>query len=249
MRYKDFIFDLYGTLVDIHTDEDMIELWTGMSKYYSQLGADYWADGLRAAYRHLIAAEEAGAASPRKDAHEAHPEIKIEFIFQRLFMEKGVDVNLVEAVQAGRLFRQLSTEYLRLYNGAKELLRGLRKHGGRVWLLSNAQHIFTAWELDCLGLTAYFDGIYLSSDYGVKKPDPRFFHTLLRERGIAPECAVMIGNDGLCDIQGGREVGLSTFYIRSNLSPDEPTPDADYILEHTDLGRVLDILLENDASR
>ena len=30
MRYKNYIFDLYGTLVDIHTEEDNQELWEKM---------------------------------------------------------------------------------------------------------------------------------------------------------------------------------------------------------------------------
>ena len=52
----------------------------------------------------------------------------------------------------------------------------------------------------------------------------------------------MIGNDGICDIEGARAAGLSTVYIRSNLSPAEPLPDADYVLEKMDLKRVLTIL-------
>ncbi len=38
---------------------------------------------------------------------------------------------------------------------------------------------FTAPEISLLGLTKYFDGILLSSDAGVKKPDPAFCEMLL----------------------------------------------------------------------
>ena len=240
MKYDDYIFDLYGTLVDIHTDEDAPELWTEMAAYYSRRGAAYQAEELHSAYRRLVGEAEAemGGISLRKDAHEAHPEIQIETVFRKLFQNKGVDADLDEAVRAGRRFREVSTEYIRLYDGAKELLQGLRAEGGRVWLLSNAQSIFTVWELEQLGLAEFFDGIYLSSDYGVKKPDRRFFEILLQERGISPDRAVMTGNDGQCDIRGGREAGLATCYIRSNLSPEEPTPEADYILEEMNLARL-----------
>lgn len=240
MKYQNYIFDLYGTLVDIHTDEDAPNLWEAMADCYTRQGAAYRPRKLRAAYRRLVREMEA-AAPLRRDAHEAHPEIQIELVFQRLFQEKGVRAEPEQAVQAGRRFRALSMEYIRLYDGAKELLGALRAQGCGVWLLSNAQHIFTAWELEQLGLTPFFDGIYLSSDYGVKKPDRRFFDVLLREQGIAPESAVMIGNDGTCDIQGGKGAGLDTICIRSNLSPDEPLPDADYVLEQADLKRVLEI--------
>ena len=53
----------------------------------------------------------------------------------------------------------------------------------------------------------------------------------------------MIGNDGLCDIKGGQGAGLQTIYLRSNISPDEPLPDADYVLEMVDYDRLLEILL------
>lgn len=246
MKYEHYIFDLYGTLVDIHTDEDLPGLWTALAAYYGRRGAAYRPGELRGAYRRLTAAAEAEADSGplSRDAHEGCPEIQIELVFQRLFREKGVEADLSRAVQAGRRFRELSTEYIRLYDGAKELLRRLRAQGGGVWLLSNAQSIFTMWELDRLGLAPCFDGIYLSSDYGVKKPDRRFFGILLRERDIPPDRAVMIGNDGQCDIRGGREAGLSTFYVRSNISPEEPLPAADHILEYMDLRLVGEILLE-----
>lgn len=240
MLYQNCIFDLYGTLVDIHTDETAPQLWEAMSAYYREWGAGYDPEELHKAYLQAVADAEMGGSSG--DAHEAHPEIRLDLVFQALFQNKGVHMELDEAVRAGRRFRELSTEYIRLYDGAKELLQGLRERGCGVWILSNAQSIFTMWELERLELTAFFDGIYLSSDYGVKKPDRRFFDTLLRERHIAPETAVMIGNDGVCDIQGGRAAGLSTFYIRSNISPVEPLPAADHILKQMDLGRVIEIL-------
>ena len=136
-------------------------------------------------------------------------------------------------------------DYIRLYDGAATLLEALRADGRSVWLLSNAQRIFTVRELRELGIEGLFDGIYLSSDCGWKKPDRRFFERLLRDRGIPAENAVMIGNDGVCDIQGARAVGLATLYIRSNLSPAEPLPPADHVLTEMNLHRVRDILMNH----
>lgn len=242
MRYRNCIFDLYGTLVDIHTDETLPRLWEEMAVWYREHGAKYAPDELQDAYFQIVRELEAGKAPLRGDAHEAHPEIQIESVFRRLYQERGVDASLELAVRTGELFRRCSLEYIRLYSGAKELLAALRANGQGVWLLSNAQRIFTAYELRMLGLDTLFDGIYLSSDYGCRKPDRRFFELLLRERGIAPESAIMIGNDGVCDIQGARSVGLSTLYIHSNISPQEPAPQADYVLEEMDLDRVRIIL-------
>lgn len=246
MRYQHCIFDLYGTLVDIHTDEDAPGLWTAMADYYRSRGASYEPEELRESYLRLVEEAERKGAPLRRDAYEAHPEIQIELVFQRLFREKGAAAELPQAIRAGRQFRALSTQYIRLYNGAEELLSSLRERGRKLWLLSNAQAVFTRWELERLGLADCFDGVYLSSDYGVKKPDRRFFQVLLREQSIPPEQAVMTGNDGVCDIEGARGLGLSTIYIRSNLSPDEPLPQADYVLEYMDLKRVQSILTEGE---
>ena len=55
----------------------------------------------------------------------------------------------------------------------------------------------------------------------------------------------MVGNDGVCDIQGARKLGLATVYIRSNISPQEPLPQADYVLQSMDLDRVRQILTQS----
>ena len=249
MRYRDCIFDLYGTLVDIHTDETRPALWELMAARYREYGADYAPGELRDAYFRTVRQMEGGRPSRPGDAHEAHPEIKLELVFRELFRAKDVDAGLDLAVRTGAQFRKGSMEYIRLYDGAIELLRSLRANGQGVWLLSNAQRIFTAYELQTLGIEALFDGIYLSSDYGCKKPDRRFFEVLLEERGIDRSSAVMVGNDGVCDIRGARAVGLSTLYIRSNISPAEPLPEADHVLEEMDLRRVRAILTSAEPGR
>ena len=144
---------------------------------------------------------------------------------------------------AGQFFRVFTTEYIRLYDGTRELLEALKASGGSLYLLSNAQRIFTAYEMKALDIFRYFDGIYISSSYGVKKPDRRFFDLLLEKEKIKREEAVMIGNDGICDIRGAKEAGIDTFYIRSNISPKEETPDADFVLEEMDQRRVKEMLL------
>lgn len=49
--YDTCIFDLYGTLVDIRTDEDKAELWERLSLFYAYYGAKYAPDELKRSYR------------------------------------------------------------------------------------------------------------------------------------------------------------------------------------------------------
>ena len=117
-----------------------------------------------------------------------------------------------------------SMEYIKLYPHVPEALAQLRRHGYRLWLLSNAQRIFTEYELRHLGLGEQLDGIYISSDYGCRKPDVRFFHALLEEQQLDPNRCLMIGNDRHTDIAGAKSAGLATLYMHTNLTPSDQAP-------------------------
>ena len=243
-RWQDCIFDLYGTLADIRTDERSPRLWQAMADWYREYGADYTPQALQDGYFSAVRQLELAALPPGGGDGGVYPEIRIEEVFLRLFRDRAVPAGPELVRRTGTYFRARSLGYIRLYDGAKALLQALRVNGQRVWLLSNAQRLFTAPELEKLDLTRYFDGVYLSSDWGFKKPDRRFFQLLLAQQNICPESAVMIGNDGACDVRGAQAVGLSTVYIRSDISPREPLPQADYALEQMDLARVRQILTQ-----
>lgn len=242
--YQTCIFDLYGTLVDIHTDEDSDKLWEKMALFYGFYGACYKTEEMKAAYKAIVQKMEKGKEGIRRDSHEAFPEIQIEDVFQALFEAKGVEADRTLSVHAGQFFRVLSMEYIRLYEGTEEMLKALKENRKKLYLLSNAQRIFTEYEMRALDIFKYFDAIYISSDYEFKKPDVRFFEKLLRDQNVDVSSAIMIGNDGICDIKGAREAGLHTLYIHSNISPKEPMPEADHVLENMDMKKVQQILLQ-----
>ena len=185
----------------------------------------------------------AGQEALRRDTHEAFPEIRIEEVFQAMFRGKEISADEALVRHAGQFFRILSTDFVRLYDGTKEMLSAVKKSGRKIYLLSNAQRIFTEYEMRALGITEYFDGIFISSDEGCKKPDLAFFKRLIDTYGIDPVKAVMVGNDGICDIEGAKNAGLSTLYVHSDISPAEDKPDADHILDHMDMELITEILL------
>ena len=108
-----------------------------------------------------------------------------------------------------------------LYPHVLEALDTFRKKGCRLWLLSNAQRIFTAYELQHLGLGTQFDMIYISSDYRCRKPDARFYRALLEEQNLDISRCLMIGNDLNTDIGGAMAVGLDTLYMHTALTPPD----------------------------
>lgn len=256
--FNTYIFDLYGTLVDIRTDEESWEVWRKMSLLYQYRGADYEPMELREAFEQAVknAVERATKRDKEsvnsKDLDEisqaTKSEIKIEYVYQELFHNKGVEVTMDVCMHMAQFFRSVSTCYVKLYKGALELLQELKANNKKVYLLSNAQAVFTRGELQLLGILPYFDGLLLSSDVGYKKPDRRFYQRLLDMYHIDPATAIMIGNDYRADSMGGANVGLHTCYINSNLSPSEDANriadmKADFILESMDLEKVKSLIL------
>ena len=215
MKYTDLVFDLYGTLVDIHTEEDD-RVWEKTAFYFGFYGAHYTGPELKAAFQSAMRAREAKAGQ----SYECFPDLPFEETMADLFRAKGVVENAdTLGINAAQLFRISSLDYIRLYPHALEALAKLRKAGYRLWLLSNAQAIFTAYELRLLGLGEQLDGIYLSSNYKCRKPDLRFYQALIEDRNLDVSKTMMIGNDRQTDIAGAKAAGMATLYMHTDLTP------------------------------
>ena len=218
--YTDLIFDLYGTLVDIHTEETA-EVWEKTALYFGYYGAHYTGEALREAFASELSHRQAKAGQ----SYECFPDIPFHQVMADLFRSKGITEKAdLLGIQAAQLFRISSTEYIRLYPHVPEALAALRKKGYRLWLLSNAQEMFTGYELRHLGLADSFDGIYISSTFGYRKPDVRFFNALLQEQNLDVSKCLMIGNDRQTDIAGAKAAGIDTFYMHTALTPDHQSP-------------------------
>lgn len=204
---KNILFDLYGTLIDIHTEEEQISFWRKLAKRTKQYGI-FEAEELKRQYKALC-----------QEKEKSKEEIDVLEVFQELYQ-----VDFRKANRIAVLFRRLSTKYIRLYKGVSKLLRTLKKEGFRLYVLSNAQEVFTMPELERLRILKYFDGIAISSVYGIKKPNVEFFKQALAKFQISE--AIMIGNDLRCDIEPAHTVGLSSIFIESNLTEKTNTmPD------------------------
>lgn len=239
MGYENYVFDLYGTLVDIHTEENLELVWEKLSLFYGYYDAHYTPEELKQEYQSLISGKEAEMKQEMLDtsveryAHEAFPELEITDVFLKLFQKKGIEAERELAVHAGQFFRILSTDYVRVYDGTGKMLSALKKAGKHVYLLSNAQRIFTEYEMHVLDIAQYFDQILISSDYGTKKPDRRFFDLLTEKYGLDVKQSLFIGNDSRTDIAGAKAIGMDSFYVCSNISPrNDAAPDAEYQMNH-----------------
>lgn len=215
LPYKNYLFDLYGTLVDIHTQEDDPRLWEYLSCWLAMDGIPIPPRKLQSAYEKGVRQLEASA----RKARGSWAEIDILPVFCKFYTDQGHTPTQEEVLRLARLFRMLSLKKLKLFPGAEALLQKLQKEGCGVYLLSNAQRAFTAPELRMLGLERYFHGILLSSDAGIKKPDPAFYRMLLDHCRLDPKETVMVGNDDIADCHGAAAAGLDSFYLYTEQSP------------------------------
>lgn len=219
-RYANYIFDLYGTLVDIRTDERSPTLWRRMAELYSRFGADYSPSELRENYLRLCAEE---TRLLKEKTNYVNPEIELTRVFLRLYTEAP---RRHEAAYAPReaecgawaamiasAFRSFSMKKLRLYPGVLRSLDMLRQRGCGLYLLSNAQRCFTVPELEMLGLSGKFDAVYLSSDLGAAKPEGAFLEALLREQKLDRRDCLMIGNDPETDLGVAAACGVDALLL------------------------------------
>ena len=200
---KNYLFDLYGTLIDINTDESNPAFIKRYAKYFKRIAPDvnFWER-----YK------EECAKLPTDDEY-FEPDL-----FE-VFKAVAPEAEEEELLKAACVFRKYSRSHLRLYKGAKKLLLGLKARGAKIYLVSNAQSCFTVPELKKLKLDKLFDGIELSSDFGKKKPCKDFFLHAIQKYGLDVKNSIYCGNDFRADVLGANSANLKTAYVNSNISP------------------------------
>lgn len=224
--YINYIFDLYGTLVDIRTNERKSYLWKKLALYMTMQGAVYTSKELQKRYMELINCQiDEDLIKHRKflkkvDIERGDIEILLDNILCKLYQEKGIEPISSQITDIAIIFRTLSLEHICLFDGAASLLDDLHTAGKKVYLLSNAQRIFTEPEMRMLGIYDKFDGILYSSDVGLKKPSYYFYEALFEKYNLNKIESIMIGNDGEADIIGAKRFGISSMYIHTRQSPE-----------------------------
>lgn len=208
--YQNYIFDLYGTLVDIRTDESGRNFFKKYAKWLRRQGYHFeW----KQFYRHYTAAEKEHRERAAQSGRYRNPEIQIEEVFQEVFAANGYILTDEQTAALCAGFRRISLIYLRLFPDTLACLDGLKKAGKKIYLLSNAQRSFTWQELELTGLIPYFDGILISSDEGCMKPDPAFYEICCERYQLDKAQSVMIGNELKSDMAGAVAAGIDGFYI------------------------------------
>ena len=141
------------------------------------------------------------------------------------FETEAMRENVRNAVDAG-----LAKKKIVFYSDVMETLKALRERGYMLGLISNSHW---RWLTDQKrSMETFFDVITLSYEHGFAKPHPSIFNTTLDKLGVDADRCLHVGDNPISDIQGAREAGLKTAFVKR----DESESDSDiHIKELNDL--------------
>ena len=228
---RGLLFDLNGTLIDILTDEGSDEIYRILSNLLEYQGILLSPKEFRDRYWEINKRQ-------RRESSEEYPEFDVVGIFREI-LEKHSTLQTCALPESkcaalprllAETFRSVSRFRLELYPGVKSTL-DLLKPKFPMAALSDGQSVWARPELESVGLSNYFSNVFVSSDFGYRKPDRRLFEAALSAMRLPASEVIYIGNDMYRDVWGAHECGMKTVYFQSNQGDQTPHgAEPDYII-------------------
>ena len=115
---------------------------------------------------------------------------------------------------------------------AQAMLESLRSRGIKTGVVLNS------WpdpgrvlrrDIDRAGLTELLDVIVISSEVGMRKPEPGIFRLALDQLGVDPLDAVFVGDRLDTDVQGAASLGMTTIQALWFRADDIPAIEPDFM--------------------
>jgi len=200
------LFDCYGTLIDVLTNEHDIETYRCLSRWLIYQGVMIAPERLRACYVSRVR-EAAGRTGER------YPEVRVEEVFAGICAEHrvwGIDTERL-GVETARAFRAASLRRLGVIEKSRRLLDifSTQKTG----IVSNGQRVFSEREMRALGLYDRLGFVIFSSDLGYQKPDPRIYTVALGRMGLSASDVLFIGDNPENDVAAPRKIGMRALHV------------------------------------
>lgn len=190
------MFDLDGTLVD----------QAGAARNWARGFAETWGRDEQ------VADAIAAALTQRRPKSEVFP-----WIVQRFSLP-------VTPEGAWSNYRARMPDLVRCTDADRSALQDLRNAGWVLGVVTNGMADNQEGKIRSTGLADLLDGWVVSSELGVRKPEPAIFRELAR-RLESPLDGWMVGDSLEMDVAGGQAVGLETAWITSAPTADpRPAP-------------------------
>lgn len=209
IKNKAVFFDLYGTLIDIRTDEHDFSTYEVLSRYLSYHSVFISSNELKNAYFERINQQ-------LTQSNETFPEVDIYSIFFDIMHTYGKDKYTNKTViDVSMLYRSLTIRRFEPFEGIYENLAEICNNY-KTALISDAQWVFTEPEIKILGIDRFLKYRFFSSRYGYKKPDERLFKIAMKKLDVKPENSLYIGDNPSRDLVGAKNAGMKFLLFRTN---------------------------------
>ena len=242
------LFDMGGTLEDIHVDDESRHASIqGVLDILRAHGIDPDKDFETAASAINAGWERYGAyRDPRQ--RELKPE---EIWGSFVLMDFGLDEESVRPYAEELAHMWEVTHYHRaLRPHVREMLEGLKDLGMKLGVISNTASLYQVFDiLKEYGIRDYFQDVTLSSVTGYRKPNPNIFMVSLHQVQSDPAHCAYVGDTISRDVIGPIRMGFgATFHIDSYLTRLKDThvsPDVKATYNIQDIYEVYTILKES----
>ncbi len=225
---KTILWDIDATLLDFHAAEreaiktlfkqfDIGECTDEMIQRYSKINRSYW---------------------ERLERGEVTKPQVLVGRFEDFFAAEGIDISI--APEFNKAYQLSLGDTIVFCDDGYNIVKSLK---GKVkqYAVSNGTIVAQTKKLRLSGLGELFDGVYLSEDLGVEKPNVEFFDKVFADIGPIDKSEVMIIGDSLTsDIRGGNNAGIFTCWYNPSKTPCIGDYKIDY--EIADLHEIYDIL-------
>ncbi len=135
--------------------------------------------------------------------------------FQDVFRRCGGEADQLDPLQVNDDFIRTMSVNGVLMDGALEFVQKV-KNGipdARIYIASNGATVNAKGRIASTGLDWYIDGLFVSEDMGVTKPDARFFDICLERIGEPKETCIMIGDSLSSDMLGAKNASLASVWF------------------------------------
>ncbi len=140
---------------------------------------------------------------------------------KRSLAVEEITVSEDEFAGLNRVYRDERSDRAEAIEGWPQALAAARRHGP-IGLITNFNDgLMQREKIRGAGLEGQFDGVYISGEVGVWKPEPGIFEHAARDLGVDPGDCVHIGNNIQSDVEGALSAGMSAVLVEED---DRPRP-------------------------
>ena len=140
---------------------------------------------------------------------------------QRALAASDVTVDAAEFQELATVYRDQRSDRAEAIAGWPEALAAARRHGP-IGLITNFNDgPMQREKIRGAGLEGQFDGVFISGEVGVWKPEPGIFEHAASTLGVDPARCVHIGNNVQSDVEGALAAGMGAVLVEED---DRPRP-------------------------